>query len=533
MVHSFDTTIGTVRVYDYFMRGRKAVVTQQCFYRARLVFDGKRCDGSVSRTIRLAVETLFAKLKVGTSTQKTIFAKCRFPVSVHHRTAMSQRSRVKKLLQVSKHRVPPVHVFRLNNSRAAAISYVARLRDNKIRMQLMLPCTKRLYSNWHATAQDAYVFLANKAKSQQHGDIRLETPAIFREGANRSGVKVVHQMYGLFRDGAPMSTLFQSSSESWRQYCLRQTFCRYILWNADQLDSLVRKYAPPWLLALYIDVRYLVQRCDIGRFFVLFLYGGLYADLDVFPNRDTFPEVELGFCKMASRKIFKRPEWEIEIVVATRGNQWLLALLWHMCVATEDKNAKKGYHLMKPCRYIYNTTGPTSVFNFFARSEYEPSIVFFSMCRPVSDLQSQVVLDATGRIGGYQPTLSRYDVLSAFSMSYQGMPAVSNSPLSFLDVDLPLFPVTVNRRLRDNILGFVELPQAMQVRGEALPTIDSDIREAEVKSDLECDSSRRWRMARSDMVAHADMLFVLGQSTSNVTFNLLETATQDYIRSFA
>ena len=60
-------------------------------------------------------------------------------------------------------------------------------------------------------------------------------------------------------------------------------------------------YAPPFVVALYKKVRYVVQRVDIERFFVLYLYGGLYADMDVLSNRETYPQVTLGLCKMASR----------------------------------------------------------------------------------------------------------------------------------------------------------------------------------------------------------------------------------------
>ena len=76
-----------------------------------------------------------------------------------------------------------------------------------------------------------------------------------------------------------------------------------------------------------------MQRADIGRFFILFKYGGLYADLDVFPNRDTFPQVSLGVCKMLARNTKTnrlKPEWEIEVVVATAHNEVILDILEDM-----------------------------------------------------------------------------------------------------------------------------------------------------------------------------------------------------------
>ena len=69
----------------------------------------------------------------------------------------------------------------------------------------------------------------------------------------------------------------------------------------------------------------------------------------------------------------------------------------------------------------------------FRGTDYESTIVFFSMCRPIEDLETQVVLEDSGFISGYEPTLSRYDVLSAFSMSYKGQVASLQVPLAFLE----------------------------------------------------------------------------------------------------
>ena len=108
------------------------------------------------------------------------------------------------------------------------------------------------------------------------------------------------------------------------------------------------------------------------------MYGGLYADLDVFPNRVSFPEVDFGLCKMSSMTIRKQPEGEIELVVATRGNLIIPRLLDHMCEATREKGQVEAYH-ERACRYIYQTTGPQSVARFFRGIDFEDRIEF-SQC---------------------------------------------------------------------------------------------------------------------------------------------------------
>ena len=66
---------------------------------------------------------------------------------------------------------------------------------------------------------------------------------------------------------------------------------RYILWTADAIDTLIQKYAPHNIATMYKEVRFVVQRVDIARFFLLYIYGGLYVDLDVLSNREVYPQV--------------------------------------------------------------------------------------------------------------------------------------------------------------------------------------------------------------------------------------------------
>ena len=157
--------------------------------------------------------------------------------------------------------------------------------------------------------------------------------------SSEAGVHFIHQVYGLYRDGTAMSSLFYLSSEAWQSYASRNLI-PYKLWTADEVDTLVQLEAPEWLQALYRDVRLAVQRADVARFFILFKFGGLYADLNVFPNLEKFPLVPLGLCKM--RPINRKPQWAFDVVVAKAGNECILKILEDMstAMALYTKNRK-------------------------------------------------------------------------------------------------------------------------------------------------------------------------------------------------
>ena len=102
-------------------------------------------------------------------------------------------------------------------------------------------------------------------------------PAMSHTRSAEPGVKFIHQVSWPFKESDP--SLFRLSSSAWKAYATRNQ-CKYKLWTADQVEALIQLEAPAWVQTLYRDVRYPVQRSDVVRFFILFMYGGLYADLE-------------------------------------------------------------------------------------------------------------------------------------------------------------------------------------------------------------------------------------------------------------
>ena len=107
------------------------------------------------------------------------------------------------------------------------------------------------------------------------------------------------------------------------------------------------------------------------------------------------------------------------------------------------EKSKMEYYDDKPCRFIYATTGPKRVAKTLRSSRYEPRVTVFSMCRPVKDHLS---LADTGRVLYEQRRLRRYDVLSAFSMTYNTRIPKSPPKLARPLAQLPPHPEILKRR---------------------------------------------------------------------------------------
>ena len=60
-----------------------------------------------------------------------------------------------------------------------------------------------------------------------------------------NGVQIVHQIYGLFGDSKPMTTLFEDSQRCWQEVAEGMS-ARYILWTANELEALVCQKYPQY-----------------------------------------------------------------------------------------------------------------------------------------------------------------------------------------------------------------------------------------------------------------------------------------------
>lgn len=69
--------------------------------------------------------------------------------------------------------------------------------------------------------------------------------------------------------------------DSWK--VKNPTWC-HVEWNNSHSESLLKKHFPEYL-ELYRYYPYEIQRVDCIRYFILFRYGGLYADMDYYCNK--------------------------------------------------------------------------------------------------------------------------------------------------------------------------------------------------------------------------------------------------------
>ena len=253
-------------------------------------------------------------------------------------------------------------------------------------------------------------------------------PQTFKLTSTPEPVRCVHQIYGVYKDGKPMSDLFQESMRRWKAWAVTNGAV-YHLWKPDELDTLVKDHYPDFW-RVYKEVRYPVQRVDIGRLCILHSYGGLYSDLDVWPNRADLPQVMLGLQRIPEGLAANHhAHWDMEVIIAAEKNPDLLAWLNFMKNKINEKGVAyrnpDSFHHNARMRFIYHTTGPT-LLNAFIKSKLRDAEVF-----PIQSNRAGTYDDLT------KSELKRFDVLTRTSNTYYTNELEISVPVCEESVQLP------------------------------------------------------------------------------------------------
>ena len=179
-----------------------------------------------------------------------------------------------------------------------------------------------------------------------------------------ANVTMIHQIYGLFRDRTPMPPLFCESKRRWQQLAVNMN-ARYHLWDADEVDTLVKNHYG-FIWEAYTQCRYPVMRADIGRVCILHRYGGMYSDLDVIPNRFEYKQVPFSVGHAPHRNPSRKGRFlEMEVIIAKANHPMLIPWLVYMQEQIKSKPYRFGFWGNARMRYIWNTTGPAAMKRFF------------------------------------------------------------------------------------------------------------------------------------------------------------------------
>lgn len=97
--------------------------------------------------------------------------------------------------------------------------------------------------------------------------------------------KIIHQIwFGTIPDKRKAKKSYKALERYRNSWTEKNPDWTRIEWNKKMCISFIREFFPEHV-SLYNSYPYEIQRCDVVRYFILFRYGGIYADMDYYCNK--------------------------------------------------------------------------------------------------------------------------------------------------------------------------------------------------------------------------------------------------------
>ena len=183
-------------------------------------------------------------------------------------------------------------------------------------------------------------------------------------------LKKVHQIYFSFSKNKEMSSLFKKSINCFKKWCKKNNY-EYMFWDEKKCNNLMLNF--PEYLKMYNSCKYPIMKIDIARLCILYLHGGLYADLDCFPkikkmkNSDlvlTIDKTSSGTKRKKGQKVVTN-----EIIQSVKKNIFLKGFLDYIKTQIKEKEEIKVYEQRK-VRFVCHTTGPYALQRFLKINKF-------------------------------------------------------------------------------------------------------------------------------------------------------------------
>lgn len=143
----------------------------------------------------------------------------------------------------------------------------------------------------------------------------------------------------------------------------------HIEWNKDMCADLI-KYVYPEHIDLFKKYKYEIQRCDAIRYFMLYRYGGVYADMDYFCNR-SYDEVirdypnDIYFVQTPNTTMFQDNDHISNSLMYSTPKH----TFWKKIFLELEMNNKPPYYYTKHMHVMF-TTGPAFLNRVYSRYKY-------------------------------------------------------------------------------------------------------------------------------------------------------------------
>lgn len=94
--------------------------------------------------------------------------------------------------------------------------------------------------------------------------------------------KIIHLMWLNKNGNDEYPHKYQRNIDTWKHY---NSDYKIKIWNTSSIDKLIQKHLPQYYQK-FSNYKKIISKCDFARFCVIYIYGGLYVDLDFYCRKN-------------------------------------------------------------------------------------------------------------------------------------------------------------------------------------------------------------------------------------------------------
>jgi len=186
--------------------------------------------------------------------------------------------------------------------------------------------------------------------------------------------KIVHKIAP--QDKTKWRPIWTTSHNSWIKYFPEPEY-KIMMWSDDNDIYIFIKNKFPWFYQTFCEYPHNIQRFDIVRFFILYEYGGIYADMDyeVFKNfYDLIPNDKISIVENGNMFNKKKLFLENSLMVSPpKQIFWIDALKLAITRSTKMQCMQHNICCINNCTYVLYSTGPLLITDIYIK-EYQNKI---------------------------------------------------------------------------------------------------------------------------------------------------------------
>ncbi len=196
--------------------------------------------------------------------------------------------------------------------------------------------------------------------------------------------KIIHQIW-INENGQTASTVpakYKDYYESWTKF---NQDSLHVLWTNDNLMYSEEFKSIPGheeLIRTYHNFPLFIQKLDMLRLIILYVYGGIYVDMDYICYRNIFASLPSDYnsrdCYIVKSKFLFSESFQNSLIVCKKNSPFILEYLKNICKAHNQLMAlpERNVFTSDIINYIFvvDVTGPAMIDKTYVTYDYKETI---------------------------------------------------------------------------------------------------------------------------------------------------------------